>query len=57
MNNNQSLFELINTKIIYNNIKSLKDTITKNYSSCLINFFEYFNELIIIPSSVNLSIK
>ena len=57
MNNYQSLFELINTKIIYNNISLLKDIISKNYSSCPLNFFEYFKQLILKPSSVNLSLK
>ena len=49
MNNYQSLFEF--------NISLLKDIILKNYSSCPLNFFEYFKQLILKPSSVNLSLK
>ena len=47
MNNSRTLFKLINTRIIYNNISSLKNIILNNYSSYLLNFFEYFKQLIL----------
>ena len=57
MNSYQNLFELTNSKIIHKNILTLKEIISRNYSTYIPNFFEYFDQLILKPSSVNLSIK
>ena len=57
MNSYQNLFELTNSKIIHKNILTLKEIVSKNYSTYIPNFFEYFDQLILKPSSVNLSIK
>ena len=49
--------DFINSKLIHQNLKKLKDLISKNYKSFLPNFFEHFDKLITKPSSITLLLK
>ena len=57
LRNQENMSELIDSKIVYNNILILKDIILKSYSLFLSNFFELFEHLINKPSLVDLPLK
>ena len=57
LESNENMCDFINSKLIHQNLKKLKDLISKNYKSFLPNFFEHFDKLITKPSSITLLLK